>query len=142
MMAVKRGHIMSTNRRIVLLHRAPARRQRGMSKWGWLIAMLLLAGTMTTVLRLGPHYIDFRIVQSVLDDLPKSEVHADMSRAKIVEHFSKQFRIENFRIPVKEMMSIERTRDQTVLDVNYEVREHLLYNIDVVLTFSDQRTYE
>ena len=45
-------------------------------------------------------------------------------------------------MPVKEILNIERSRKQTVLDFNYEVREHLFYNVDIVLVFSEQRTYD
>lgn len=116
-------------------------RQTGMSKWGWLAVIVLIVSAATTVLRVGPHYIDYRIVQSVLDRLPINEVHTDMSKNEIMEHFSKQFRIENFKIPVKDMLKIERDRAQTVININYEIREHLFYNIDVVLVFGEQRTY-
>lgn len=116
-------------------------RQLGMSMWGWLFVAIVVGTVITSVLRLGPHYIDFRIVQSVSDRLPAAEVHKDMSRAQILEHYKKQFRIENFRIPLKDMMTVERNREQTVVDINYEVREHLFFNIDVVLVFSEQRTY-
>ena len=117
-------------------------KQKGMSKWGWLLVLGFIAFATTSVLRIGPHYIDFRIVQSVADRLPKNEVHGNMSRSEIIEHFSKQFRVENFRIPVKDMMKIERDRSGTVLAIDYEVREHLIYNIDIVLVFSEQRTYQ
>ncbi|MEE4284372.1 MAG: DUF4845 domain-containing protein [Pseudomonadales bacterium] len=120
--------------------KSPAK-QLGMSMWGWLFVAIVMGTVITAVLRLGPHYIDFRIVQSVSDRLPVNEVHKEMSRAKILEHYKKQFRIEGFRIPLKDMMTVERNREQTVVDINYEVREHLFFNIDVVLVFSEQRTY-
>ena len=40
--------------------------QQGLSKWGWLMVLVLGAGLMTAVLRLGPHYIDYRIVGGVV----------------------------------------------------------------------------
>lgn len=120
--------------------KSPAK-QLGMSMWGWLFVAIVVGTVITAVLRLGPHYIDFRIVQSVSDRLPVNEVHKEMSRAKILEHYKKQFRIEGFRIPLKDMMTVERNREQTVVDIHYEVREHLFFNIDVVLVFSEQRTY-
>ena len=116
-------------------------RQQGMGKWAWLffLAMMVLIGT--AVLRLGPHYIDFRVVQSVADRLPAGQVHSEWTRTEINEHFNKQFRIESFRIPVKDVLKIDRSREETIVDINYEVREHLFYNIDVVLVFSDRRTF-
>ena len=116
--------------------------QQGMSKWAWLffIATLVLLGT--AALRLGPHYIDYRVVQSVTDRLPVDQVHSDWTRAEIREHYQKQFRIESFSTPVKDILKVTRSREQTTVDINYEVREHLFYNIDVVLVFSDQRIFE
>ena len=116
-------------------------KQRGLSKWGWLIFIGLLVVAATVALRMGPHYVDFRMVQGVLDRLPANEVHADMSRAEINDHFKKQFRVENFRTPLKDILKVERTRDDTTVIIEYEIREHLFYNVDVVLAFSEQRTY-
>lgn len=115
--------------------------QRGLSIYGWLAVMVIAAGVLISILRLGPHYIDYNIVIGIMDRLPAEEVHS-MPRDKIREHFNKQFRIENFRIPLKDIMTIERGGGQTVLDINYEVREHMVYNVDVVLSFSEKRTYK
>ena len=116
-------------------------RQQGLSKWGWLIFIGLMAAAATGALRLGPHYVDFRMVQGVLDRLPANEVHDQMSRAQINDHFKKQFRVESFRLPLKEILTVERSREATTVIIDYEVREHLFYNVDVVLVFSEQRTY-
>ena len=117
-------------------------RQHGMSKWGWLFAAIVFVSAVTLTLRLGPHYLDFRIVTTILDRLPAESLHQKMTKEDIREVFTKQFRIESFRIPLKEVLTIDRNRDRTIIDVNYEVREHLAYNVDVVLVFSEQRTYE
>ena len=63
----------------------------------------------------------------------------DTAKAKID---AKQLRIENFRTPIDEIMTIKRDGGETVLNIAYERREHMLYNVDVVLTFSEQRTYQ
>lgn len=116
-------------------------KQGGMSKWGWLFVIGVLVLASSTALRVGPHYIDFRIVQATMDRLPENQVHS-MARGKIVEHFAKQLRVENFTLKVKDIMTIERDRDHTEINVHYEVREPLLYNADIVLTFSEQRSYQ
>lgn len=114
----------------------------GLSKWGWLLVIVFTVVGVTSALRLIPHYLDYQIVRSVADRLPPKEVHGQMSKNEILEHFRKQFRVENFQIPVQDMMTISRDQYETKLDVYYEVREHLFYNIDVVLVFSDQRVFE
>ena len=116
-------------------------RQRGMSMWGYLLVVMLIITGIILALRIGPHYIDFAMVKGTLDRIPAERAH-EMPKAEIRDHFARQFRVEGFRMPVKEILKIERSRKQTVLDFNYEVREHLFYNVDIVLVFSEQRTYE
>ena len=115
-------------------------KQRGMSKWGWLIVVGLAALAGSAVLRIGPHYIDFRIVQATVARLSVTEVHK-MPRSKINEHFAKQLRVENFTLKVRDILTIERDREKTLINIFYEVREPLMYNADIVLTFSEQHTY-
>ena len=43
---------------------------------------------------------------------------------------------------VVDILKIDRGRDDTVLKVNYEQREHLVSNVDVVLTFEEQFKYQ
>ena len=116
--------------------------QRGLSTWGWLFAVILGAFVVISILNIGPHYVDFRVVQGITDKLPEKTLHQEMSKNQIYEHFKKQFRIENFPLKPRDMMTIERSTDETVLNIDYEIREPLVFNIDVVLKFSEQRTFE
>jgi hypothetical protein len=106
-----------------------------------LFALLALAAALTLTLRVAPHYVDFEMVKGVADRLADKNVN-EMSREEILEHFKKQFRIEGFRTPLKDILKIERERGRTTLNIEYEIREHLFYNVDVVLVFNDQRIYE
>jgi len=121
--------------------RSLKRHQSGLSIWGWLVFVALIALAGSVALRIGPHYFDFRMVQGVLERLPESDVHDDMSRADITKFFKKQFRVENFKIPVKDLLRVERDLRSTTIHVEYEIREHLFFNIDAVLTFSEQRSF-
>ena len=116
--------------------------QRGMSKWGWLFTIVFIVLGVTQALRLGPHYMDYGVIQTLMDRLPAGEVHSEMTRAEIREHFSRQFRVENFPHKVKDILTVDRDRERTVVRVAYEVREPLFYNAYVVLAFQEERTYE
>ncbi len=113
---------------------------QGMSKWAMLLVLAALVVFGTAALRLGPHYIDFTVVQGIVERLP-DQTHKELSKIKIREHFAKQFRIENFSHNVRKVVKIDRNLERTVVSVDYEIREHLFYNVDVVLAFSDSRTF-
>jgi hypothetical protein len=122
--------------------RSPFRRaQRGLSMIGILALLIVVASTITVTLKLLPHYIDYRTMQSVLGGLPASDVHS-MGRPALLELIDKRFMINNLRdFKIRDIIEIERSRDGTVLKLSYERREHLFLNIDVVIKFNDRFEY-
>jgi hypothetical protein len=122
--------------------RTPSRqRQRGLSMLGWLGVLVVIASGITLTLKLLPHYIDFRTMQSVLNGLPVNEVHT-MSRPALLESIDKRFTINNLRdFKIRDIIEIERSRDATALIIDYERREHLFLNIDVVIKFNERIEY-
>ena len=124
-----------------LVRRTGPVRSRGLSSVGWLVALVVLVSVITLVLKLGPHYIDFYTMKSVIEGLPAAEVHR-MSRADIDETLTKRFKVNNLRdFRIRDIIDIERARDVTALTVEYERREHLLLNLDVVITFDKRYEY-
>ncbi|MEQ8483381.1 MAG: DUF4845 domain-containing protein [Pseudomonadales bacterium] len=122
--------------------RSPFRRaQRGLSMIGILALLIVVASTITVTLKLLPHYIDYRTMQSVLGGLPASDVHS-MARPAVFELIDKRFMINNLRdFKIRDIIEVERSRDGTVLKLSYERREHLFLNIDVVIKFNDRFEY-
>ena len=117
------------------------RRQRGMAMIQWLILVLIVGGTAMMAIRTVPHYIDFYTMVSVVEALPKNEVHV-MSKQKIRDSLKKRFKINNIReFDLTKIVAIERKRGTTALTLDYEIREHLFYNVDVVLSFTKRFDY-
>jgi hypothetical protein len=117
------------------------RRQRGMAMIQWLILILIIGGTATMAIRTVPHYIDFYTMVSVVEALPKNQVHV-MSKQKIRESLKKRFKINNIReFDLTKIVAIERKRGVTAVTLEYEIREHLFYNVDVVLSFNKRFDY-
>ncbi len=115
-----------------------ARKPRGASAIGVLIGMSVLVAVITLVLRLGPHYLDWRTMKTVFESLPVSEVHS-MSKKDIREVLRKQFRVNSLRdFDMDRIITIERNKTETVISVAYERREPIAANVDAVLTFSEQ----
>jgi hypothetical protein len=118
------------------------RKQVGLTAIGVLGAITGLAAVVTLVLRLGPHYIDWQTMRSVMGDLPASQVHT-MSKRDIRESLQKRFRVNSLRdFDLKDILTIDRQKTQTTLAIQYERRENLLGNVDVVLSFSEEYRYQ
>jgi hypothetical protein len=115
--------------------------QRGLSAIGLLGGLALLASALTLVLRLGPHYIDWQTMKSVFNGLPKAQVHT-MRKDEIREALQKRFKVNSLReFDLSKILTIDRQKGETTLVVEYEKREPIVANVDVVLSFSEQYKY-
>ena len=118
-----------------------ATRHAGMSLLSLLSVVVVVGVVVILALRLGPHYIDFRTLDSVMEGLPKTQIH-EMSKAQIREMLLKRYKINNIRdLKIRDVVSIERKQDETIITVAYEIREPLVYNIDAVLSFNESYRY-
>lgn len=116
-------------------------RQLGLSAMQVVVLILIIGGVVTAALRTVPHYLDFYTMVSVVEALPHEQVHV-MSKQKIRDALQKRFKINNIRdVDMGKSVAIERKRGETSLTLAYEIREHLFYNIDLVLTFNRRFAY-
>jgi hypothetical protein len=80
-------------------------------------------------------------MQSVLEGLPAQEVRT-ISRVNLHEMIQKRFKINNLRdFKIRDIINLDRSRDGTVLELKYERREHLFFNVDVVISFEKRYEY-
>ena len=115
--------------------------QRGLTAIGLLAGLVLLATTFTLILKLGPHYIDWQTMKSVISDLPQNQVHT-MAKDEIRESLQKRFRVNSLRdFELKKILSIDRQKGETTLVIEYERREPIVANVDIVLSFSERYQY-
>ncbi|MEJ2087347.1 MAG: DUF4845 domain-containing protein [Gammaproteobacteria bacterium] len=115
--------------------------QRGLSAIGLLASIAGLAAVVTLLLRLGPHSIDWQAMKSIFNGLPAALVHT-MSKEDIRESLKKRFKVNSLRdFDLRDILTIDRQKTGTTLSVQYEKREHIVGNVDVVLSFSGQYEY-
>ena len=119
-----------------------SKKQRGLSAIGALGALFIAVAVATLVLRLGPHYMSWRTMQHVFDQLPAEQVHT-MKKQDIRKSLKKRFRVNYLRdFDLAEIVTIDREKTETTLTVSYEKRESIVANLDAVLTFSEQYRYQ
>ncbi len=114
---------------------------RGFSLIGTLIWVLLIVGAASAGLKLGPHYLQFWTVRTVMDDTARDPDAATMGRQAIIQTLEKKLYINEVRSVKNESFSFEKTDTGRILGVHYEIREHLFANLDAVLTFDHQTLF-
>ncbi|WP_346836835.1 DUF4845 domain-containing protein [Microbulbifer sp. SAOS-129_SWC] len=117
---------------------ASLRRQRGMSYWGWLVVVAVCGFILTCVSKMGPGYIDSYYVGEGLKQLAQEPNLRDMSRSDIKRELDKYFMLNNVRGQPTKSVKILRGADSMLVSIDYELRQPLFYNVDVVMKFNKQ----
>lgn len=115
------------------------KRQRGMTAIGVIIVLGLIAFFTLLVLRLAPPYLENFNVASSLKSLQQETGIKDKTAAEIRSLLQRRFDINDVENVKRDHVTIEKNRKSGLLTVavTYEVRVHILANIDAVIAFSD-----
>jgi hypothetical protein len=103
---------------------------------GALVVIVLVVFFATIAINMAPAYVTFMQVRSVIDGLhDKPEVVA-AGRAKILRNIDSQLNIEGIRSVGTKDFQVAKGSDGLEVSVDYEVRKHLFFNVDVVMHFA------
>jgi hypothetical protein len=115
-------------------------KQGGASFLSWIVIAALVSAVGLIAARVAPAYVDYMTIVKLIEALPNDQVHT-MSKTEIREALNKRFLINNIRdLDVNQIVDIDHKRDHTELSLRYEVRQPLIYNISVVVSFN--RTFD
>jgi len=106
----------------------------------WLLTLALCGLVAVAGFRLLPVYIDNRSVVSIAQDVVR-DTELDGKPKKLVQSaLAAQFYERSLHhLDPKEVVSIARDKSgDLVLDIKYEERRPLLYNLEIVAAFDDQ----
>jgi len=102
------------------------------------IVSLFLAGFMLSLMfKVGPPYLDNRIVASALQQVGQSGLK-DRSNTEIRRRIADFFTINNVRDVKATDVEIKRSIRGVKITLNYEKRIEMFANVDVVLKFNNQ----
>ena len=119
-----------------------AARQKGMTPIGWVLVMALIVVVTLIVLKLFPIYMDGMKVSSILSDMREEPGLATKTPNEIRVTFFKRLEINLIRSVRPDDLYIERDGNTYSVEVEYEVRENLIGNLDVVASFNKKVTLE
>lgn len=114
------------------------RRQRGASMAGTLVLLLLGAAVLTVVIKIVPIYIDSWTIREAAEKVMEADDIARQGDREIVSRLQSQLNINGIRDFDSKNIVIKRDRGRLSLILDYEVRTHIVKNIDAVLSFNNQ----
>ena len=110
--------------------------QRGMTPIGWILVFLLIAFFTLITLKLVPIYIDSFTIGSVISDLKKEPGIGSKSPREVLATIEKRLDINMVKGVTADDIIVEKVGDTMSISAEYEVRENILGNVDVVVSFN------
>ena len=111
------------------------RLQSGMTMLGFLITLSVVILLAYCAMKIVPMYIEFYSVKKALASMANEADLANAPKDKIRASFARHMQIDYVSVIKPEMLKIETTDAGYNLLVDYERREALLANLDVVGKF-------
>jgi len=112
------------------------RTQGGMTLIGFVIVLAVVGLFAYLIMKLVPMYSEYYAVKQALAGLQQEPGIANRDPAKIEDLFFRRLYISYAENVKPENVKITRADSGWQMDVNYEVRRPLIYNLDVVGKFS------
>ncbi|WP_296805589.1 DUF4845 domain-containing protein [Thiocapsa sp.] len=114
-------------------------RQSGAGMLSILVILSLIIFFVTLAFKLGPAYLGFWTIKSVMDNVAEQSTPITGGAREIANQIGKRLDINNVdQVNAKDfkIQRIGESRYEVTLD--YEQRQHVFFNIDTVLTFAYQ----
>ena len=111
------------------------RKQGGMTMLGFLITLSVVILFLFCGMKIVPMYIEYYSVKKALASIANEQSASATSKDAIRALFARHLKIDYVKIIKPEMLQIQTTDSGFNLVVDYERREELIANLDVVGKF-------
>ena len=115
------------------------RTQQGISMLGFLITLSVVIFFAFCAMKIVPMYIEHYSVKKALASIASDPQSANAPKDKIRENFARHMQIDYVSVVKPEMLKIESTEAGYKLVMDYERRESLFANLDVVGKFRSEQ---
>jgi competence protein ComGC len=112
--------------------------QKGMTAIGWMLVLGLIAFFTLITLRMLPLYLEFSKVVSTLESLKEQPNITKQTKSEIVKLVRKRFDVNDVDNVDPKLIKVSMDKGVLKVGINYERREHLVGNVDIVAIFDKQ----
>lgn len=109
--------------------------QKGMTFLGLAVVLGILAFFVLLVLRLAPSYMEFFNVKSSMDSLVNEAGITQQSPSEIKKLIDRRFLINDVKNTGRDDVTITKDGGVLTVSIEYEVRNHVMGNVDAVMMF-------
>ncbi|MEE4957411.1 DUF4845 domain-containing protein [Pseudomonas alliivorans] len=113
--------------------------QKGLSWVGWLLTLALVAFAVSTALKIVPHYLDYMAMTKIIKAVETTKGLDITTVNEFYSYVEKSMQLNSIRdIDLNKALKVTVENNAFNAHLNYEQREPLIQNIDVVIRFDKQ----
>lgn len=110
--------------------------QKGFSITLWLLIISVVVFFATVAFKLVPHYMDYGTINNRILEVERTPPGDIRSERDFYSHISKGMQVNGiFGLTPKKILKVRREGDTFLVQLDYERREHVIKNIDLVVHF-------
>ncbi len=122
-------------------------RQKGTTFIGWVVIIALILFFVYVGMKLMPIYLDNYSIKKVMVSLEKDpgfsfQRYTPLTKNKFKKTLYKRFTVNALNRDLLDKLTLAPQAGGAEVSLDYEVREHLFANIDIVLTFNNSVVVE
>jgi hypothetical protein len=110
-------------------------KQRGITLMGFVMVLIVLAIFAVIAMNLFPVYNEAFSVENAMKSVARQPGAEDMSLPQLQASLQKNFDINYVDNVDAKQVTLIRDKGSNQMNLNYEVRKHLVYNLDFVAMF-------
>ncbi|KQQ68262.1 hypothetical protein ASF84_01730 [Pseudomonas sp. Leaf127] len=116
-----------------------AGKQRGLSLIGLLLLLGFIAFALSTAFKVVPHYIDYFSLRKVIETAVDNPSLGIESVDDFYSYVGKNMQVNTIRdVDLKQALRLKVENNRFVAHLDYEQREPLIFNVDLVMKFDKQ----
>lgn len=110
-------------------------KMQGLSIFTWLIVLAIGGLLLLATIRLVPVYLEYNSVRTVINNVITDSNTAMLSEHQIRDTISKRFQVNRVESISANEVEIKKDGTTIYIGVDYEVREPLISNVGLIVTF-------
>ncbi|HSX90349.1 MAG TPA: DUF4845 domain-containing protein [Pseudomonas sp.] len=116
-----------------------AQSQKGMSVLSWLMVLALVAFFASAAFKVIPHYLDYMSMEKIITSVETDEALEIRSINEFYGHVSRGMEVNSIRdLNLRDILQIKIENNEFHAHLQYERREPLIKNIDLVVHFDKE----
>ena len=113
-------------------------RQKGMTGTGWLVVLALIGFFSLLTIKLVPVYLEHYSVKTVLASLENEPLITQKSVSEVKKMVHRRLKVNGVYDVDQKGLKVKRESGVLTVEMTYEVKKHMVGNVDVLVSFSDK----